>query len=267
MGNIDYVIDELEKIIHWSAAHKSRLGYFAVLYKHITIRVKEGIDNGEFENNPQMEKLDVIFAQRYLDAFHKHRAGELPETDPWHYVFGLAGRKLTIVQHLLLSINVHINYDLAISCVDLDPDGKILAVCSDYFKLNGILSSKIQDVEKGIFKLSPVLSVLARLVPKLERKLLNFSLTVARSKSWECACRQTVAGAARQAIIDESGTGVTKLSGKIFNPGIFANLAVILISLSEWFSIRRTIQVFDRILTDETNQRIRISRRKGLTHA
>jgi hypothetical protein len=43
---------------------------------------------------------------------------------------------------------------------------------------------------------------------------------VLRSEKISCQSFGAVAGAGRQAIIDESGTGVNKLSAKIFNPGI-----------------------------------------------
>lgn len=63
---IDEVIQLLQEIIQQSITEKSTKGYFAVLYLKVTQKVKEGIQNGTFENGPRMEKLDVIFANRYI---------------------------------------------------------------------------------------------------------------------------------------------------------------------------------------------------------
>lgn len=45
-----------------------RAGYFAVLYRKVTAKVKEGIAAGFFDDPGPMERLDVLFADRYLDA-------------------------------------------------------------------------------------------------------------------------------------------------------------------------------------------------------
>ncbi|MGV3504800.1 MAG: DUF5995 family protein [Adhaeribacter sp.] len=248
METFDEVIAEMEKIIAWASQSNSRAGYFAALYKNITVLVRQATADGEFENPAQMEKLVAVFALRYFVALESHRQGRLSPQDPWHRVFEInATRKISIVQHLLLSINVHINYDLPIVCADLGPREKIIFLCQDYFKLNQILSSAIQGVEKGIFRLSPLVSVLARLVPKLERKLLNFSLNVARCKSWECACKQAIAAgqADRLAIIQGSVAGTEKLTRRILYPGFFALPLTFLISVLEFRSVKSNIRGLD----------------------
>ena len=49
---VDDVLRALDEIIHWSWDRKSRLGYFAALYRRVTRIVKEGIDKGQFQNGP-----------------------------------------------------------------------------------------------------------------------------------------------------------------------------------------------------------------------
>ena len=73
---IDQVIDQLADIIDWSRSHKSRLGYFAMLYRNVTLKVKEGIADGYFGDGQRMERLDVTFAGRYLDAFEQYRSNQ-----------------------------------------------------------------------------------------------------------------------------------------------------------------------------------------------
>jgi hypothetical protein len=104
-------------------------------------------------------------------------------------------------------------------------------------------------VEKGIFRLSPLISLLARAIPKIERKLLNFSLNVARCKSWECACKQAIADApGKEMIIRASGEGTNELTRRITDPGLFANGVTFLIRLLEVRTVKANIQLLDQSL-------------------
>ncbi|MDB5087776.1 MAG: hypothetical protein JWR09_1770, partial [Mucilaginibacter sp.] len=67
-NTIDDVLAQLENIIAESIKTNDRMGYFAALYYKVTASVKEGIAKGQFANGPQMEKFDIVFASRYLDA-------------------------------------------------------------------------------------------------------------------------------------------------------------------------------------------------------
>lgn len=86
---IDEVIAQLDEIIARSRRENSRLGFFAALYRQVTIKVKDGIASGRFEDGVRMERLDVIFADRYLEALGHFRAGE-PANKCWHAAFEAA---------------------------------------------------------------------------------------------------------------------------------------------------------------------------------
>ena len=73
---IDEVLTELDQIILRARNERDRLGFFATLYRNVTLKVKEGIAAGLFEDGPRMEKLDVTFANRYLTALGSFRRGE-----------------------------------------------------------------------------------------------------------------------------------------------------------------------------------------------
>ncbi len=74
--NIDEVIEQLSEIIELEIAAKSKLAFFPILYRKVTIAVKEGIQRKDFEDNERMERLDVVFANRYLEAFYQFKAQE-----------------------------------------------------------------------------------------------------------------------------------------------------------------------------------------------
>ena len=76
--SIDEVIARLDAIIHQAIIERDRLGFFAVLYRTVTVAVQAGIAAGRFDDGPRMERLDIVFANRYLEAFHTHRSGATP---------------------------------------------------------------------------------------------------------------------------------------------------------------------------------------------
>ena len=96
---IDEVVERLTEIVDWSRSEKSRLGYFAALYRKVTVTVQEGIKDGLFDDGDRMERSDVIFANRYLDAFEAHRVGK-PTSDSWAYAFRAADQWWPIVLQL-----------------------------------------------------------------------------------------------------------------------------------------------------------------------
>ena len=89
---IQEVVDSLEKIIDDAEKGNDPLGYFAALYQLVTKTVRDKIGTGYFEDDKRMEKLDVTFANRYLEAhadFVKNKA----ITESWKKAFDLSRKK------------------------------------------------------------------------------------------------------------------------------------------------------------------------------
>src|SRR5689334_2394225 len=125
---IDDVLTELDQIILRARNEKSRLGYFATLYRNVTIKVKQGIASGFFEDSDRMEKLDVTFAGRYLTAIERYRA-QKKTSQCWIAAFETANRwSPIIVQQLLIGMNAHINFDLGIAAQAVAPGGELASL-------------------------------------------------------------------------------------------------------------------------------------------
>lgn len=247
LAKIDQVIADLDDIILWSVNNGNRNGYFAALYKNITIRVKAEIEKGLFDDGARMVDFIHVFANSYIQPQISYRIGKLEPSHPWYGVFSTGRKKCTIMQHLLLGVNTHINYDLANTSVTICPGNTLLELCNDYVHINTILYSAIHQVEKEIYTLSPLLSLLMRFFPKFNKKILSFSLNVARSQSWECACRQSLANEIGKAKVrQEAATMTAELRDKILHPGVLANGLLFMIRLLEWRSIRGNVQVLDQ---------------------
>ena len=182
---IDEVIARLDQIIESECANNSCMAYFPILYRKVTVRIKEGILNNEFENNARMEKLDVLFANRYIYAYES--LGNLkPFTKSWKNAFEAAKTgKLLIMQHLLLGINAHINLDLGIAVAEtVGDDGELMDFENDFNKINEILGSMIANLEAKIISVSPLFGLLDRFGKGREDKLVSFSINIARDGAW-----------------------------------------------------------------------------------
>ncbi len=184
---IQEVIDELALIIENSKKEKSTHGYFALLYRMVTLRIRDGIAANEFEDNPRMEKLDVLFANRYLDAYHIERAGKKPSKS-WQVAFEKTKKNDgLILQHLLLGINAHINLDLGIAAAETVGTASLEPSRNDFYKINTILSELVDDVQDRIGKVSPLFKLFDPLAGLADEKLANFSIGIARDGAWQFA--------------------------------------------------------------------------------
>ena len=241
---IDDVIVRLDEIVAWSRQSKSRLGYFAALYRKVTIRVKDGIARGEFDDGPRMQRLDVIFAGRYLEAFDRYRAGEMP-TQPWQVAFETGERWWAIVlQHLLVGINAHINLDLGVAAAETSPGPALAGLRGDFDKINEILASLVDGVEDELGKVWPWLKVLDWVGGRTDEQIIHFSIERARDEAWALAGR--LAGATadeRAAEIALVEARIAALGRLIRRPGILLSLVQRAIRLGELRSVRRIIHI------------------------
>ena len=118
---IDEVLHELDQIIHTCRTTGSRFGFFATLYRNVTIKVKEGIAAGVFDDGPRMERFDVAFANRYLAALGRFRQNQ-SLSNCWRVAFETNGKYWPlIIQQLLVGTNAHINFDLGIAAAAIAP--------------------------------------------------------------------------------------------------------------------------------------------------
>ena len=241
---VDQVIDRLSEIIDWADGNKSRAGYFAALYRRVTGKVKSGIDDGFFEDGPRMERLDVIFANRYLHAFEQWRGGG-ESSAAWRYAFAAADQFWPIVlQHLLLGMNAHINLDLGIAAARVIPASQVPSLRPDFDRINTILSALVGDVQNELAEVWTPLRILNRFLGGTEDKIINFSMGRARDFAWSVAEQLAPMTAAEQARkITQLDTGVVKIAKLIRHPGLKLGLVTKAVRLGERTTIPETIRI------------------------
>lgn len=236
MNNIDQVISKMDGIVSQCKSSNSRIGYFAVLYRQVTIRIKEGIENNEFEDNPRMEKLDILFAQRFFDAYDTYKNSEDP-TKSWLCTFDTS--KSTghmVLQHLLLGINAHINLDLGIATVETMEGQNILEILNDFDRINLILSELVDGVKANLSKVSPVFGFLIQFANGKDEILLDFSIQMARDGAWKFANKYFMAENRTLCLNDRDNT-IANLGLRIATPGKRLSWITKIISWTEWKSV------------------------------
>jgi hypothetical protein len=247
---IDEVIQFLDEIIESSKLEQSAIGLFTTLYREVTIQIKQGIANGSFQNGERMEKLDVIFANRYLKAYYQYKACEKP-SECWEFSFQQTGSYWPIVvQHLLLGINAHVNLDLGIASAQVCTPENIEDLKSDFDQINTILSNLVGSVEKCLIKIWPTLSIILKLSGKIDNFFIDFSMKTARDGAWKFA-NEFVAlpENQRETTIQERDVKITKIARMISNPGYLVSAVFKFIRLFEKGTVAQ--KIIDLQLIDE----------------
>ena len=244
---IDEVIARLTTIIDDARQRQSRLGYFAALYRLVTINVKAGIEAGRFQDGARMAQLDVAFASRYLTALEAYQQGR-PTSACWRVAFDAAAAwRPLILQHLLLGMNAHINYDLGIAAAETSPGAQLADAQHDFNEINRILASLVNTVQEQIESLSPWIWVLDKIGGRTNDVIVNFSINVARREAWDFA--QRLARLPQEQWPSELArvdNEIAALGRLIQHPGYLLSTGMIPIRLRESSDVRQVIYVLSQ---------------------
>lgn len=242
---IDQVISRLEAIVSQNHENASSLGIFALVYLHVTKSVQDGIQNGSFQDGSQMERLDVIFANRYLDAYDAAQQGQ-PCTQAWQTSFDVAkSNDLLILQHLLMGMNAHINLDLGIAASETVSANELPMLEADFNAINTMLAEKIDAVQDKLSSVSPLFFLLDWFGKKDDERFAEFSLVKARTNAWKVANRLSKLSEENKALeIKELDNYVTLLNKIISKPGgLFQGV----LRLVKWFELKDMRKVLDAL--------------------
>ena len=246
---IDEVIGALDQIISTCRQENSRSGFFAALYRNVTLKVKEGIAAGAFDDGPRMERLDVAFANRYLAALESFRQSQ-PLSNCWRVAFQTNSNYWPlIIQQLLIGTNAHINFDLGIAAAGIAPGAELPSLRGDFDRINNILGSMIAKVRTDVEELSPWIKFLDQIAPTAEDTIINFSLDKARASAWLVATMINSTPpeqlGTRLSILD---AGVAMLGTLIASPkGWLVNLGLHAIRVRESNDVPHIIDVLSQV--------------------
>lgn len=246
MKSLEEVLNRMDEIVVECRNENNVHGYFAVLYRMVTRRIKEGIDRGEFEDNNRMENLDILFAKRYFDALELNKKGEVPSLS-WLTAFRAAEEnRLLIMHHLLLGINAHINLDLGIAAVETMNGKPLKGLKNDFDKINNILASMVEGVKNNLSRVSKIFGIAIRLANKKDEMLVNFSIQVARKGAWDFALRYE-ASTDRSLSLHLRDESVDGIAQRLASPGWHMRRIIGLIRLGEYHSVPKVMELLENI--------------------
>ena len=185
-STIAEVIKKLDLIIQETIIANNCLGIFAYVYRRTTAKIQAAIVEKRFEDNVRMEKFDVMFANRYIDAYEKFKL-QRPISKSWRSVFKVKDQPFTIIQHLMMGMNAHISFDLGIAAAEIAPGEKMDALENDFMLVNQILQEITSEMQDRIAKVSRLMFLIDWLGKKKDEKVINFGIVKSRQFAWEVA--------------------------------------------------------------------------------
>ncbi len=187
---IDDVVNAIDSIIGWSIDAVSPLGYFAALYKRITIAVRTAIATGVFQEGDRMQRLDVAFAARYLDAVnaHFHPRDYGGPTRSWQATFdALTDPKPIALQHMLAGVSAHISLDLGIAAATVAPGPRLPGLHRDFNTINAVLAGQVNGILDAVGRFSPALADIHHVLQDHEIFVINEAIRTFRDGAWTFA--------------------------------------------------------------------------------
>jgi hypothetical protein len=215
---IDEVLTELDRIIESTVAENNFLGIFAYVYRRTTAQVKQAISEEQFEDNARMELMDVAFANLYLTAYYQF-ANIQGCSAAWTVAFSAKNEKITILQHLILGMNAHINMDLGIAAATFAPGLSMPSLKNDFMKVNQILNGLTNEMQDRVTKVSRLMFIIDWMGKNTDEKIVNFSMVKAREHAWNLACVFAASNEnGRKAVVEATDQTISALGRMIKSP-------------------------------------------------
>lgn len=194
----------------WEAA-RDRRSVFLGCYALMTGNMLEALEAGRFADGDWVERLLRRFAEYYFDALALYEARQPQTPRVWQLAHNTALRdNVMTVQHLLIGVNAHINYDLVFAVAELlSPDWDSLTVeqrqqrRADYDLVNAIIGETIDRVQDQILEVrSPWLDIVDKLLGPVDEWLVSEIISRWRDEVWQNAirCVETLAPDERAAL-------------------------------------------------------------------
>ncbi|MBL7821263.1 MAG: hypothetical protein JNL65_11670 [Saprospiraceae bacterium] len=244
-NTIGEVISNLDAIVLDSAANSDRCGYFAALYKKVTIVVSKKIQARYFDDNQRMERLDVVFANRYLDAYSEYKANQKCSKS-WQIAFDATlNWQPMVIDQLFLGMNAHIGLDLGIAAATVAPGNQLHSIQSDFIKINQVLSELVDEVKADLYSMWPLSKSIAQLhIGSIEQAVADFSMSLARDAAWKLALDYSILDTeeAKTNCIELRDESVVRFSQKLLNPGSALKLLKASARLFETGSVKTKIE-------------------------
>jgi Family of unknown function (DUF5995) len=184
-GTLDDSLRGIDQVVDWAIKADSHIGYFAALYKRISLAIQDAIREGVFDDGDRIEQLGIVFSQRYFNSLNAYFYPDQYQglTLPWGVSFvGDQNHKAIMLQHMMAGLNAHITFDLGLATFAI-AGNSLDTLEPDFNRVNALLCSQIPGILDVVQQLSPNLRWIRWLMPD-EVGLLKRALTKLRRGAW-----------------------------------------------------------------------------------
>jgi hypothetical protein len=205
------------------------------VYCRVTGEVDRGVRAGAFADPDWVAAYLVTFADHYRRAFLAYERGEIDAVpDAWQLSFDAALAPETLVlQDVLLGVNAHVNYDLALALHEVGIDADRRRRHDDHRAVNEVLR-RLVDVQQDRLaaRYADGIADLDARFGRLDEALSMLSLREGRRNAWRGAVALStgVPGADRAVpwLLNAVATGVGQLLlAPAASPALLARLKAV----------------------------------------
>lgn len=219
MDTIDDAVAAMDRLLDRSLAANDPRGFFTCVYRAVTVRVRDGIRAGEFDDGERMERFDVEFARLYLDAVRDHGLGR-PVPASWAVTFEAPARGTLALQHLLAGMNAHINLDLGLAAATVQQGRPIADLRDDFERISDVLAVMVDRMQDGLARTSPWTALADRVGCRFDECLSAWSISYARRRAWDFAELLAGAGDGHGPLVEEQDRRVARIGEQLLHPGM-----------------------------------------------
>ncbi len=218
LQTIEDVLAELDRIIDHAVERNDPGAVFAFVYRRTTEKILEGLKEGRFSDREKLERFDVAFAKRYIDAYWQYQEGEEP-TRSWREAFDAVRHPITLLQHAMLGMNAHINLDLGIVAAEAAPGDRIHDIKADFMLVNQLLEELIDEMQERLSRASRLLFLLDWVGGRKDESIVNFSIRRARDFAWLTASNLAyLDGEAFQQYLRQTDDAIAAIARRVAAP-------------------------------------------------
>jgi hypothetical protein len=184
------VVEGLAHLEEELVAQRDRRAVFVTAYLTITRTIEAWLERGVFLQNAVVAAYAVAFANAYrhaLASYEQGRPDEIPAA--WRQSFDARlDARVSVVQHLLLGINAHINHDLPYAVLQGGLDVHCDRCYSDHTRINDALRVATPFVRRRITAAWPRrYHLVGYLYGPMIDEAVAMTFVRARQRSWALA--------------------------------------------------------------------------------
>ena len=193
------LIDRMKRQVKVWQKVGDRRSIFLHCYSLMSGNVLAAVRARQFADSDWVANLMHHFAGYYFEplaAYDAGEAGQRPVPAVWRHAHGMArDEEATAAQHLLVGVNAHINYDLALAVYDLlEPQWYDLSRVEkrrrrdDHDLINVIIADTVNRVQDEVIERhDPWMELVDRIAGDLDEWLAAQMIRIWRDRVWERA--------------------------------------------------------------------------------